>query len=90
MRFALTAQTVARDRMLGQPHSEITKRNIEKVIKYRGREDLEEQVRRCVEMERNGQTGTGDAEAKQRVYTKGVRDDRYYATSGKMANSDVE
>jgi hypothetical protein len=76
MRFALTAQTVARDRMLGTPHTEITKLNMEKVGKYRGSEAFEEQVSRFVEMERNGQKGTTDPEMKEKVYSKGLRDNR--------------
>lgn len=76
MRFALTAQTLARDRLIGQPHSEITKRNVEKVTKFRSQEELEEEVRRFVEMERSGQTGTSDPEEKKKVYFKGLRDNR--------------
>jgi large subunit ribosomal protein L17 len=76
MRFALTAQTVARDRMLGTPHTEITKLNMEKVGRYRGLEAFEEQVSRFVEMERNGQKGTTDPEMKEKVYSKGLRDNR--------------
>lgn len=82
MRFALTAQTVARDRMLGTPHTEITKLNMAKVGKYRGFEAFEEQVAQFVEMERNGQKGTTDPNAKEKVYTKGLRDNRQVVSKG--------
>ncbi len=36
MRFAMTAATVARDRMLGKPHTDLTRRNMAKVTQYRG------------------------------------------------------
>ena len=84
MRFALAAQTVARDRLLGQPHTAITNQNIDKVIAFRGeggREQFEEEVSRFVEMERSGQRGTSDAEAKKPVYWKGLRGDQYYGRS---------
>ena len=77
MRFAITAQTIARDRLIGQPHSEITLRNREKVCKFRTEEEFEEMVSKFVAMERNGQEGKSEAVQKIRVYSKGLRDARY-------------
>src|SRR3569833_2556316 len=34
MRFAMTAATVARDRMLGQPHTELTRRNMSMLTEF--------------------------------------------------------
>lgn len=90
MRFAITAQTIARDRLLGQPHSEITLRNREKVCKFRKEEDLEEMVSKFVAMERNGQEGKSEPGEKKKVYFKGLRDARYYAGGHKVANSEPE
>lgn len=45
-RFMMTAMTVARDRARGIESNEITKRNIEKVTRYRGKEEFERMVRR--------------------------------------------
>jgi|SRR3569833_2055733 len=46
MRFAMTAATVARDRMLGQPHTELTRRNMRKVTEFHagGMDAFEEMV----------------------------------------------
>jgi len=90
MRFAITAQTIARDRLLGQPHSEITLRNREKVVKFRGEEELEEMVSKFVGMERDGQEGRSEPGEKKRVYFKGLRDARYYNGGQKVANSEPE
>jgi len=90
MRFAITAQTIARDRLIGQPHSKITQRNREKVVKFRGEEELEEMVSKFVAMERNGQEGRSEPGEKKRVYFKGLRDGRYYAGGHKVKNSEPE
>jgi large subunit ribosomal protein L17 len=46
MRFAMTAAAVARDRALGKEHTDVTEKNIEKVIRYRkdGKKEFEEMV----------------------------------------------
>ncbi|KAL2264844.1 hypothetical protein VTJ83DRAFT_7354 [Remersonia thermophila] len=46
MRFAMTAAAVARDRALGKDHSELTRKNIDKVTRFRqnGRDEFEEMV----------------------------------------------
>ncbi|KAK4241333.1 ribosomal protein L17 [Achaetomium macrosporum] len=46
MRFAMTAAAVARDRMLGKGHTDLTRKNIAKVTRYRkeGRNEFEEMV----------------------------------------------
>lgn len=46
-------------------------------MKFREVGELEEMVGRFVEMERSGQEGRTDPEEKERVYFKGVRDQRY-------------
>jgi large subunit ribosomal protein L17 len=52
MRFAMTAAAVARDRALGKSHTDLTRKNIAKVTRYRenGREEFEEMVRKVEEM----------------------------------------
>ncbi|KAK4122332.1 ribosomal protein L17 [Parathielavia appendiculata] len=52
MRFAMTAAAVARDRMLGKRHTELTQKNVEKVTRYRrgGREEFEEMVGKIEEL----------------------------------------
>lgn len=45
-RFMLTAKTVARDRMLGMEHRDLTRENIEKVTKHRGEAEFEAMVKR--------------------------------------------
>jgi hypothetical protein len=45
-RFMMTAKTVARDRMLGQEHTPVTRTNIKKVTQFRGEVPFEEMVRR--------------------------------------------
>ncbi|KAK4449091.1 ribosomal protein L17 [Podospora aff. communis PSN243] len=46
MRFAMTAAAVARDRALGKEHTDVTEKNIAKVIRYRknGEQEFEEMV----------------------------------------------
>lgn len=88
MRFAITAQTIARDRSLGRINSEITKLNKEKILKYRpnGKEELENQVQRFLEMDKSGQVGMRDPQAKKKVYLE-RRGNEYYAPKGKFANA---
>lgn len=45
-RFMMTAKTVARDRMLGQEHTPVTRTNIKKVTQFRGKEPFEEMVQK--------------------------------------------
>ncbi|KAK0643133.1 ribosomal protein L17 [Cercophora newfieldiana] len=46
MRFAMTAAAVARDRELGKPHTDVTLKNVEKVIRFRkdGQKQLEDMI----------------------------------------------
>ncbi|KAL2133733.1 hypothetical protein VTI74DRAFT_1813 [Chaetomium olivicolor] len=46
MRFAMTAAAVARDRMLGKRHTDLTQKNVAKVTRYRkeGRDEFEKMV----------------------------------------------
>ena len=46
MRFAMTAAAIARDRMLGKPHTQITRKNITKLTQFRadGTAELESLV----------------------------------------------
>ena len=59
MRFGLTAQTVARDRVMGREHTEITLKNIDKVTAFRegGRQTLESMVERLQALEEKGKEG---------------------------------
>lgn len=52
MRFAMTAAAVARDRKLGQGHTDLTQKNISKVTRYRqdGREEFEKLVDKIEDM----------------------------------------
>lgn len=52
MRFYMTAATVARDRRLGKPHTDLTLKNIEKVTRYRqnGKEEFEKLVEKIYQM----------------------------------------
>lgn len=52
MRFAMTARTIARDRLQGQESNEMTERNIEKVTRYRpnGEKDLENMVNKISDL----------------------------------------
>lgn len=72
MRFALTAQTLARDRALNRKSSDITKMNVAKVTRYRqdGRGGLEAMVKHFSEMDKEGMQGTRDARVKEKVYTR--------------------
>ncbi|KAH8596430.1 ribosomal protein L17 [Bisporella sp. PMI_857] len=53
MRFAMTARTIARQRKEGQEMNEMTKRNIEKVVRYRknGEKELEDMVQKMSKLE---------------------------------------
>jgi hypothetical protein len=52
MRFAMTAAAVARDRELGKPHTDVTQKNIDKVIRYRkdGGKQLEDMISKVSEL----------------------------------------
>ncbi|KAF4954248.1 hypothetical protein FGADI_5404 [Fusarium gaditjirri] len=56
-RFMMTAKTVARDRMLGQEHTPVTRTNIKKVTQFRGEVPFEEMVRRFMIMKTGEKTG---------------------------------
>ncbi|KAJ6787787.1 hypothetical protein PWT90_01464 [Aphanocladium album] len=60
-RFMLTAKAVARDRLIGQEHTELTRTNMEKVTKNRGEEEFEAMVRRYMVKNIN----SGEAESSQ-------------------------
>ncbi|KAJ3472325.1 hypothetical protein NLG97_g11086 [Lecanicillium saksenae] len=62
-RFMLTAKAVARDRALGQDHTEMTRENMEKVTKHRGEAEFEAMVRRY--MVKNIKTGKGNKKSEQ-------------------------
>jgi len=53
IRFAMTARTIARQRERGEEMNEMTKRNMEKVIRYRedGEEELEQMVTKLGKLE---------------------------------------
>ena len=86
MRFAITAQTIARDRCLQRPNTDITTMNKEKVLKFRpeGKQELETLVNRFIEMERTEVEGTRDAERKKWVGSP-KRSFMYYMTPNKKA-----
>jgi len=99
MRFALTAQTLARDRALNRKSTNITKMNIAKVTRFRedGRKGLEAMVEQFSQMDKEGIHGTKDARVKERVYTRtsgpqrDIRGDAFYQRrSGKGSNRTVE
>lgn len=48
LRFAMTAATVARDQVIGKPHSDLTHKTVNKVTRYRknGQEAFEDMVAR--------------------------------------------
>ena len=48
IRFAMTARTIARQRERGEEMNEMTKRNMEKVVRYRedGEEEMEHMITR--------------------------------------------
>ncbi|KAM0429388.1 hypothetical protein ACHAPT_006606 [Fusarium lateritium] len=54
-RFMMTAKTVARDRMLGQEHTPVTRTNIKKVTQFRGEEPFEEMVQKFLLLKVNGE-----------------------------------
>ncbi|KAF5979881.1 hypothetical protein FBULB1_5481 [Fusarium bulbicola] len=56
-RFMMTAKTVARDRMLGQEHTPVTRTNIKKVTQFRGEVPFEEMVRRFMVLKTGEKTG---------------------------------
>ncbi|KAH7204091.1 ribosomal protein L17 [Fusarium oxysporum] len=56
-RFMMTAKTVARDRMLGQEHTPVTRTNIKKVTQFRGEVPFEEMVRRFMILKTGEKTG---------------------------------
>ncbi|KAF4453507.1 hypothetical protein F53441_3838 [Fusarium austroafricanum] len=56
-RFMMTAKTVARDRMLGQEHTPVTRTNIKKVTQFRGEVPFEEMVRRFMVLKTGEQIG---------------------------------
>ncbi|KAH8699734.1 ribosomal protein L17 [Ilyonectria robusta] len=47
-RFMMTAKTVARDRMLGNDHTPVTRLNIKKVTQFRGKDDFEAMVQKFI------------------------------------------
>lgn len=46
----MTAKTVARDRMLGNDHTPVTRLNIKKVTQFRGKEDFEAMVQKFISL----------------------------------------
>lgn len=60
-RFMMTAKTVARDRLLGQDHTDMTLNNIKKVTQFRGEPEFEAMVERY--MAKNSSIGKKNAEA---------------------------
>jgi len=48
LRFAITAAAVARDQVMGKPHSDLTHKNVNKVTRYRkdGQKVFEDMVAR--------------------------------------------
>lgn len=61
-RFMMTAKTVARDRMLGQEHTPVTRTNIKKVTQFRGQEPFEDMVQKFLLLKVEGDTAASDAE----------------------------
>ncbi len=45
-RFMMTAKTVARDRLLGRAHTDVTQMNMKKVTQFRQADDFEDMVQR--------------------------------------------
>lgn len=80
MRFAMTAQTIARDRALDKTHNPMTIANADKVTRYRegGAEALEAQVKRFEEMQATGERGKRDARKKRMVYEPERSSDYYF------------
>ena len=58
-RFAMTAAAIARDRMLGKPHTPITRKNIEKLTRFRsdGETELESLVTKINKFKLDEQDG---------------------------------
>lgn len=72
MRFAVTAAAVARDRMLGKQHTDLTRKNIEKVTRFRkqGRDAFEDMVGKVEGLHLGGSrpgsgSGSGSGEVPQ-------------------------
>lgn len=86
MRFAMTAQTIARDRALEKAHNPMTIANADKVTRYRegGAEALEAQVKRFEEMQVTGERGKRDARRKKTVYEP-ERSNDYYVSGQRKA-----
>ncbi|KAL1836832.1 hypothetical protein VTJ49DRAFT_4613 [Mycothermus thermophilus] len=66
MRFAMTAAAVARDRALGKEHTELTRKNIAKVTRFRqnGREEFEEMVEKVEGLKLGEEMEAKEVEAK--------------------------
>lgn len=81
MRFALTAQTVARDKALQRDHTFYTNKNIKKVTQFRtdGAKELDKMVQRFQSWEISGTQGTRKVEQK-RVYK--TRSEMFYGRYG--------
>lgn len=80
MRFGLTAQTVARDRMLDREHTDWTKKNMQKVTAFRtdGQVALESMVNRLQQAEKVGEEGERKHLLEKKKVYKGLRDDNFY------------
>lgn len=90
MRFALTAQTVARDRLLNRPQSDITAKNVKKVTQFReaGRDAFEGMIDKFTEMEVTGVKGT-KAVAKKPIYPPG-RGDQFYVQGSRVSRKELD
>ncbi len=75
-RFAMTAAAIARDRMLGKPHTPITRKNIEKLTRFRtdGETELESLVTKINKFKLDEQDGgiQGGKEADAAKPTKAI------------------
>ncbi|KAM6528415.1 54S ribosomal protein L8, mitochondrial [Fusarium falciforme] len=60
-RFMMTAKTVARDRMLGQEHTPVTRTNIKKVTQFRGEKPFEDMVQKFLLLKVEGDNVASDA-----------------------------
>lgn len=54
-RFMMTAKTVARDRLDGREATPVTAKNIQKVTRFRGKDDFETMVRRFMALKTDGE-----------------------------------
>jgi len=92
MRFALTAQTLARDRALGKAHNPVTVANADKVTRFRegGAEALEAQVRTFEGMQESGQRGKRDGRKKEVVYPPERSNDYYMGGIRKASKRALE